>query len=62
MNKKILCILLCFTLMFASLTVAVPAIKASAATKSELEDKIDEIDDKEVTADGKEKENTQEIV
>ncbi len=46
MNKKILCILLCFTLMFASLTVAVPAIKASAATKSELEDKIDEIDDK----------------
>ena len=46
MNKKILCILLCFTMVFASVVMAVPAIKASAATKSELEDKIDEIDDK----------------
>lgn len=46
MNKKILCILLCFTMVFACVAMAVPAIKASAATKSELEDKIDEIDDK----------------
>lgn len=44
MNKKILCILLCFTMVFTCLAVAVPAIKASAATKTELEDKIDELD------------------
>ena len=44
MNKKILCILLCFTMVFASFALAVPAIKVSAATKTELEDKIDELD------------------
>ena len=44
MNKKILCILLCFTMVFACISFAVPAIKASAATKTELEDKIDELD------------------
>ena len=52
MKKKILCILLCFTLMFTAIAVAVPAIKASAATKTELEDKIDELD-KEIAANKK---------
>ena len=46
MNKKILCILLCFTMILASFAIAMPTIKVSAATKSELEDKIDELDDK----------------
>ena len=44
MNKKILCILLCFTIMFVSVAFAAPAIMAQAATKTELEDKIDELD------------------
>ena len=52
MKKKILCILLSFTLMFTAITVAVPAINASAATKTELEDKIDELD-KEIAANKK---------
>jgi murein DD-endopeptidase MepM/ murein hydrolase activator NlpD len=33
-------------MVLACFTIATPAIKASAATKSELEDKIDELDDK----------------
>ena len=45
MNKKILCILLCFTMVIACFT-ATPAMKASAATKSELEAVIDELDAK----------------
>lgn len=45
MKKRILCILLCFTVVIASLTLVRPQLTASAATKSELEDKIDEIDD-----------------
>ena len=44
MKKKILCILLCFTLAFTAIALAIPAIKAEAATKTELEDKIDELD------------------
>ena len=52
MKKKILCILLCFTLMFTAIAVAVPSIKVSAATKTELEDKIDELD-KEIAANKK---------
>ncbi len=46
MNKKILCVLLCFTLVFTALAFSAPSNTASAATKTELEDKIDEIDDK----------------
>ncbi len=46
MNKKILCLLLCFTLVFTALAFSALNNTASAATKSELEDKIDEIDDK----------------
>lgn len=52
MKKKILCILLCFTLMFTAIAMAIPAIKAEAATKTELEDKIDELD-KEIAANKK---------
>ena len=44
MNKKILCVLLCFTLVFTALAFSVPSNTASAATKTELEDRIDEID------------------
>lgn len=46
MKKKILSILLCFTLMFTAVFFAEPVVQVSAATKSELEDKIDELDDK----------------
>lgn len=45
-NKKILCILLCFTMIFTALVFTDVGSTASAATKNELEDKIDEIDDK----------------
>ena len=45
-KNKILCILLCFTLLFTAVFFAEPIVKVSAATKSELEDKIDELDDK----------------
>lgn len=46
MNKKILCVLLCFTLVFTAIAFSAPNNTASAATKTELEDKIDEIDEK----------------
>lgn len=46
MAKRILCILLSFTMVFTALAFSAPNNTASAATKTELEDKIDEIDDK----------------
>ena len=40
MNKRILCVLLCFTLVFTALVFSAPSNTASAATKTELEDKL----------------------
>lgn len=44
MTKKILSLMLSFTLVFTALAFSAPINTASATTKSELEDKIDEID------------------
>lgn len=46
MSKRILSILLSFTMVFTALAFSAPNNTATAATKTELEDKIDEIDDK----------------
>lgn len=44
MTKKILSLMLSFALVFTALAFSAPINTASATTKSELEDKIDEID------------------
>lgn len=43
--KKVTAFLLCFTLLFVSVSFIVPDNTAHAATKQELEDKIDNLDD-----------------
>ncbi len=44
--KKVLCVLLSFVLVFTVISFVEPSMLASAATKQELQDKIDELDDK----------------
>lgn len=43
--KKILCVLLSFVLVITAISFIEPSMLASAATKQELQDKIDELDD-----------------
>lgn len=43
--KKYVSIILCLVLMFTAVAYGIPDFTASAATQSELEDKIDELDD-----------------
>ncbi len=45
MKNRILCLLLSFVLIFSAFAVIEPSMWASAATKEELQDKIDELDD-----------------
>lgn len=45
MNKKLLCLLLCFSVLLSCLCFFEPSTTASAATKSELEDRIEELDE-----------------
>ncbi len=55
MNKKLISLLLSVIMAFSCLAVCVPEMKVSAATKSELEDRIDELNDE--IADNKDKLN-----
>ena len=43
--KKVIAFFLCFTFVFATISFILPEYTVSAATKQELEDKIDDLDD-----------------
>ena len=45
MKKKLLCLLLCFSMLLSCLCFYEAPTTASAATQSELEDRIDELNE-----------------